>query len=533
MNFPEFLLSEQQIDFLQKNFLIYDPDSYRCSKEFSTLNRCQVFLIGEEHNLRIHRTLQTLFLKNFCDDISCLLVEGLPPGIKLDHKDIHWWKHLPKNLTVIGSDMRMPEITPENYGEWSLLKSEMEDAVSKKKQYFTDHHKEIAAIFKKSLPKEVIGTNQLIIEWSDQLKIDVLDAKKTTLIKGLEIDKLNKKFISCNFNKVCPLKWKESNNALFQEIQKATKQYSRVFVIWGEGHFLSSDEFFSQLEASEIRYSVLMLNDQRVKQATEESMWRENMIYKKLGTISESPDGNSCLENELFIEEPLQSEYPQEIQKYFQDEESRNRASFIEAKDLLDMCTKWTQLKFPAQTPIAFEICDSADHSKAMDLINQQKNHEIVFRNVLNNILIFQNKSWSKDKSVLSKIFWSVGYKEHKPFLITYSDNEIVLKIEEPDNFVVTPSYLFKGMLRQNINHLKILPNKGLIFTDITSQEKNSIKADQKKNFHEFISSHSPKNTQVTIEGDFKIELDIRDDAMCLSSNNGIEIKIIPTSVKI
>ena len=99
-------LSDQQLSFLEANFVVYDPETRECYQDFSRLNEYQVVLIGEMHLAPILYHIQGLFLKLFVQDPSCLLVEYLPPGQSINRDQIPHWEDLPKELSIKGSDIR-------------------------------------------------------------------------------------------------------------------------------------------------------------------------------------------------------------------------------------------------------------------------------------------------------------------------------------------------------------------------------------------------------------------------------------------
>ena len=72
------ILSQEVINFLESNFVVYDPVYRQCYQDFSGLGNCQVYLIGSMHHSNVIENIQRKFFETVSgNEDVCVIAEGL------------------------------------------------------------------------------------------------------------------------------------------------------------------------------------------------------------------------------------------------------------------------------------------------------------------------------------------------------------------------------------------------------------------------------------------------------------------------
>jgi hypothetical protein len=266
-------LNRQQLAFLENNFVAYDPVKQTYSCDFNLLGECQVILLADIHLSRFLKDIQAEFLiKIIGNQPACLLAEGLSPGQALQAREIPGRRYLPESLVVRGADIRFKTTSSqfleiEGYVK-TLLQLRWED-----REHASDTFRKIAETFKRGLLRKE-GAHSFWIKDETYEAVGTLydELLQKQVLRYQEMFSLDQKKLHLAQRNGTP-RIEESNRGLFNEIEKACREFSRVIAIWGEMHFTRDNEFISCLNRAGISYLILLHKEHIVYRAVEESRW--------------------------------------------------------------------------------------------------------------------------------------------------------------------------------------------------------------------------------------------------------------------
>ncbi|HUD02354.1 MAG TPA: hypothetical protein VMR37_08485, partial [Rhabdochlamydiaceae bacterium] len=277
-------LDRNQLIFLENNFVVYDPLYRECYRDFSGLENCQVILIGERHNSSILKAIQRKFLEIMIgNQPACSLAEGLTPGVTLNAQERAGWEGLPSTLQVRGADVRHA-CSSNEFLEWERLNHRVIQLEWADKEHVSGAFRQIAAILNGHFRSNSSGidTAKKVFLVTD----GVLQAVEKQLERiHKEIDERGEEIVKIRVQMNTMLETEttdptvvRSNQAFFQEIERACKQFSKVIAIWGKGHFVCDDELMRALDRARISYVILLPNAQKESEATDEIEWARGTL---------------------------------------------------------------------------------------------------------------------------------------------------------------------------------------------------------------------------------------------------------------
>jgi hypothetical protein len=260
------LVSKDLNDFLAKYFVNYDLLSRSFNLDFSQVKAHQLVLMGECHQSLTLQKVQNEFLNLFIDSPTKLFIEGLLPSIEMRNERLPYWKQLPDQLRIFGSDVR--GVNEADFLEWSLIQQQRNERRLQNLKALRATYLKISGLIEKQISEGEITINKdhLFLpnhsfcgQWEKLL--DQHHQENPSLSKtGQEIGE-------GEFYET-----RSSNQGLFDVInaeRTSTTGVSRMMAIWGMVHFLD-ENFIDQLIKNKITYSILMPNAKLFDQIEEE-----------------------------------------------------------------------------------------------------------------------------------------------------------------------------------------------------------------------------------------------------------------------
>ncbi|MBA3236876.1 MAG: hypothetical protein H0T62_00810 [Parachlamydiaceae bacterium] len=365
-------LDRDQLNFLQNNFVVYDPLHQECYTDFSLLEKAQVILIGESHGSSFLIDIQRQFLKIIIGNQSaCLLGEGLAPGQSLRAKNLPGWSDVPE-LDVWGADVRSSWNSIQ-YLEWKIFNFQANRLELAPRDHVSSIYRQIA----KDINDHFLSNEFLRIDNEQNIFFARASAyqKIKTLLKSVpnvldemdqEIEEIrilqNKLVNKKNSNVAIP----ESNRGLLQEIVKSSKEFNRIVGMWGAGHLTCDYELVEGLEKAQISYVMLLPNNILQKKAKDEVNW----IQGKTPTMEFTID-NEKAEKILNIPQIFQTYFHPALQKIFLP--SKKKPLVIHIRNFIHHYTQGTPIVFSADQKILFKYISSTDFDRLEKLKYEKK----------------------------------------------------------------------------------------------------------------------------------------------------------------
>jgi hypothetical protein len=494
--------TDLDVAFFEKNYDVLDLDTGRRYKDFTSLQTAQVACIAECHHTSVLHRLQYETLCRLGKIACCVLLEGLSPGQVLEQSP--GWEGLPKNLSLWGSDVRLPT-TAEDFITWHEKIQKAKRLILEK---FENHQRLVrqqAAILNEALKSHeaVIFTEKNRVAVSPALlkQIEALKPKKNRELDCLkkEIRQEQKK----DLDSVQETQLKSSNEGLFQEIQKALKQFPRVIPIWGLNHFVLGEEMFAALRKAHITYIILVPSKKNLKQAVIESSWKDDTF-----------DTVSLKLNDTKLK------IPKNFEQFFHPSIPFRCRPIIKAKvfdslKLLELfkhqkgpTLQWT---WPAKTLLHFKEISTDTFIKLGDDFGEGSHLRKTPPSLdslvdsLNDMLLLGNRRITvippiRDSSL--DISPSLPLFE-KQYLAITSKYPLVFKIKAHES-VGTATHLFQEMKRLS-RDFELKPGSWTLFLDIIPKALKKILKDPATQFEAWLQSRAPKNMRVIFEGNIHV----------------------------
>ena len=505
-------LSRSQINFLQDNCVVYDPFYRECYTDFSGLENCQLILWGEVHNSSILKAIQRKFLEIIIgNQPACVLDEGLAPGVTLNAAERPDWQRLPSTLQVRGADVRY-QWPSAALLEWERLNQRVMQLELAGKELASDKFRQIAAIlnghFRSNssgidLAKKVFLVSGEVLQTVENL---YQRSEKEQEQRGEEIVKIQAQMDALLGNRTIDATVVRSNQGLFQEIEKACKQFSKVIAFWGKGHVVCDTVLRRALDQARVRYVILMPNAQREKEAIDEINWAAGNLPTFDLTVEDGEERFTFTVPMLF-----QSYFHPAIQKIFQME--IEEPIVLDILKLLELAKQGKTWTFPPGKKIHFEHAPLTDYHRLEELChgltaettlteaqNSALKSQIV--SMLNNILmvgglkitslIFDGSILADQTCLQNKL--TLILSSDKPFHLTWADSQSVGYAE----------YLFQEMKRLNMKRYSVHPHERLFFLDLSAEEAEHIIRSPNE-IVGWLNSKLPPQTHLSLTGQIDI----------------------------
>lgn len=471
-------LSSSQLKFLENNFVVYDPDSGECHKDFSAIPQCQVILIGETHYTHILHKIQGLFLKQIPPKgkSCCVLKETLSVGEKFKASQIPFWNDVPDHIMILGSDIRY-KITSEEYLECQKLEHELRVLDLDYKKALEDLNRRMAAILNRDFDSHAIQEDDtFLIADEIQTQFDNLDKQKLNAIIGKRDPLAEKSQKVESFTSNDELTVTKSNEGLYQEILKALKVYDLVIGIWGDAHWFLGEKIFKKM-TKKIKFLVIIPNEEINKEVQTEYVWRKeevnNLTLKLKNRKKTKVEGNLVFFSDkittIKIPEPFKDYYLPQIRRLFK-KLNGNPCLEIDSpcleigRDNLALFAKEETVVVPAFRPIKFVGFNCSNYESLYDICSRDKTIDIpLLKLSINNMLVFAQKSLSSIK--IKANFQRVVFKyENQLPIFQFTSKEAVEIVLKSDELYCTAEHFFSEMYRKGIKEFKVGANRELHF---------------------------------------------------------------------
>jgi hypothetical protein len=192
-----------------------------------------------------------------------------------------WRDYLPSSAEVRGGDVRVQGESAQ-FLKWEKLNERIAQWRLDLKEYESTCFRQLATILNDHFTSET----SLGIDKDEQLFLlaDEVAQVVAQLVKSQNEERKSRYKEAFSFlGRVNPIPSNtsvgrgieilSSNRGLFQEIEKASKQFPQVMAIWGSDHFTTDEDFINALERAKISYVILLPNKQRASEADDEIKW--------------------------------------------------------------------------------------------------------------------------------------------------------------------------------------------------------------------------------------------------------------------
>lgn len=479
-------MNPEQLDFLQKHFVVYNPVTRTCSTDFSEFLDSQVILQGELHHSETLQTIQDLYWKLFHNLDSCTLVEGLLPGIAAT--EIPFWPSLPKGSLVVGSDSR--GLTLNGYTQFNKDLSQRSNMREK-----------AAAVFKR------------IAEHCNSIKFQTNNGKLVTFDSNLVKIESAITDLETNGNKQektldrSRINFFRSNNSLLTQIVLLSSKFQKLEVVWGKNHFWDSD-FCSSLDRANITYTILFPNEGTVEKVDNEVSWDHDRNVLELNITTSSSV------HTLQVPKIFRSLFSTEIQKHMKDP-IELQGTIVNSKLL--SAIRGTVLTFAEKTSFLLET-DSKDFFALRELYDVRLDNfdpkdkiavQKILVSIFNSMLLFRNAMIDVATFHGTII---IDYVPHQLILKVTSDKPVTLKLKE-DVLITSARYLLWEMRRMGLTTFTVPDRQILIFNDASKEECEAMKKTPSLIF-QWLSKRAPKGTQINLTGALTIVSATYDDGI-------------------
>lgn len=443
---------ERNQDFLEDNFDVFDPETNETHRNFSSLPECNVILLGETHYTSILHKIQYQFLER-CPGKVGVLLETLPIGEKIIGRDIPHWENLPKRIEFLGSDVRH-KITAKEYIQWRQCEHRLRDLELKSKKIEKEYIEKLSRILDDSISDISFGETSLNITQ------EIYD-KATSLARDddtNEREEVQGQLIKCNLGfEKGERHVSRSNNALAVEIIKASKAYSLVVGIWGEGHWYLGENLFKELNKIQLlKVIVLIPNNKLNTKVNEELAWRMNQIKRCILTLKlEKRESNNEKEPTYKITtttfricEQFKELFTPQIRKTIKIEsfefDSPNAVEI--SRDNLSVFKNNNRVVVPSNRPIKFVGLHIVDFESIQDALEIPDSKPRIFLiNALDNMFSFINKS--VESLECPQLDWNCYYEHNFPVVELSSPHKITFILSEKE-ICCSPEYILSEMHR-------------------------------------------------------------------------------------
>lgn len=475
--------------FLEENFDVLDLASGACHKNFSTLAGAKIILLGEIHHSHMLHRIQIEFLNLFHTKNSCLLIEGLAPGKEVNRDTVKSYNQYPKDLKILGSDIR------DTCGESSF---EEIRRLCIQLQEFQEHH----SIKIANYLNELFHSNQLTFINDNELFVSSDHAQKIRKMfskHNMERETVVQKVSSLRGGENLQLQFKKSNAGLLQEIQKTCRQFERVFGIWGMGHFFGDRDFKAGLDKLGTSYIVLIPS----KGLLEKACTQVDPVPCPTFTVCCPAKESGLLDCVGYRLNTFQL-LDQRIQKALSFEPE---PISISAKDLIDFLgADADSVTFEPNRNIYLKGIDSSSFSELADMTGKiDEKFSSVLCKALNNWLLF-SKVCLETLYCRDGVFEACAQFHNTSLCIRMKASaSIVLQINK--NAIVTdPAYLFSEMKHRGITEYTCTHAQSLVL-DAQSVQK----AEELYNHHEklmpWLREYIPTDMQLESVGELQFKI--------------------------
>lgn len=497
-------LSRQEIRFLEKNFIVYDPTTKESSKaDFTSILGARVVLVGEMHFSTRMQEAQQKLLEILCRSMNpeitnCLLLEGLKAGVPIDGKKLPFYRDLPPNLIVHGSETRpIPmQVEADEFLSFMEMKKTTNELGLQFKEECRNIIRELANQMNRiastaALKKTTDDIPSLISEDDFDLLNPILLRLKQC--KEKTIDSLMAlKTYNCG-KKDYDHQIMESNRGLAKCIKKESKTHHKIIAIWGMDHFYLGKELVHILSLKGLSPLILIPNKRITKKADKQTSWgRHHYPTAKIKfNRADSADSESIICSQVSIPKRFKSYFTLGAQKYFR---IKSDSSYCFDVKTFNSRVRESPLEIPARNTIklkGFEIEDYIPFSK----------NSIDLSEIVANWLMLAGLSIAKLDYGESIVNFSCYYKKprlhislKKPFTLEVTRGVICTEADK----------LFQLMVRHNISNIPISAGQYLGFKDLSQVERAAISS-QADRFIPWIETKIPSNCVVTFAGSIRM----------------------------
>jgi hypothetical protein len=283
----------------------------------------------------------------------------------------------------------------------------------------------------------------------------------------------------------------ESNRGLFQEIEKACKQFPKVLAWWGSDHFTTDDNLIKSLEQANISYVILLPNKQRMIEAYDEIEWNQlkwPTFELKVGQKAQ----------------PLVLEVPLIFKSYLHPElqavcvTQKDEPIVLNVEKLHEIFLEGKTFEFPARQKVILENIPRFEFNMIRELsekTDQTRPMVAPVQSIINNLLMVHGLS--VDELHFKGKFKSTLFTtpDHKPALELSSSEGWFLSVSSDVRFGYL-SYLFQEMKRLNLKEYSLAPGQALIcLIDLPEEEADRIMGSPEE-LMEWMESQFPLGTQ-------------------------------------
>lgn len=511
-------LSAKQLNFLEKNFVVYDPLDGSCQQDFRNLLGSKVVFIGQLSDSPLFTKIQNKFIENFTTHQDCILIEGIPLAKPIANGDLHAWPALPKNITVMGADLRVENQSLEKLKTYkksahlliNLQLKSLEDLriiLRNLGQFLSDKMlKENGSIIDQTF---IIGHENVtqLKKYSDQL----LDLGEKLLSERKNVEKIK------------PEKNKEISAASFtfyltETVVNAAKHFKKVYPVLEMKHLRDKGKMLETLKKAKISYTILFPTQAKLSEAKQE----EKLFSGKAPVLDLTlnfKEGDQIKLLTLTLPTLFASFCHPSIQNILIRNEKKSDEPFWIDRDFLKRNNG--KITVNPNVPIRFFPVQEAE-----DIVDKNNFEEVL--SILKPLKLFGQREFSiiNKGNVEVKIKSDDGFRS---YLQIKSPAPIHLEIAMEIH--TTVEFIIAQMQREYLLNFNIEPNVSLFLLNFKTKKIHSFLKDENSLF-KALKKRSPKGLSLKLRGYFSLTpAQIGSDtvnAICIHSKQGFKFLLVP-----
>ncbi len=510
-------LNPQELQFLQNNFVAYDPITRRSNQNFSTLANFRVVLIGETHHSyqlqQLQNRLFEILLRVWDEkETCCTLLEGLALGEIVPRDKVPHLKNLPERVAIHGSDCRYDtwnqtlfptflsygdRVITMSYQRMSILKEAIKGIAETLSEGY--RNKEVAptgstVTITPRIFLKIHEFRETIRKQNEQL-INLRNEMETWGLKNPRAKDLERVGLEI------------SEKALEKTIINSCQSFDRVVAIWGVNHFHFANEMSENLKKLNISHIVLQPRKEQMKSSKLEHQWRMfTNPYGQIGlTIHQDgrpftvpltipkeciPMFSSVFRKRIFINESTTPVFPKLT---------------INRETLLEKLSKKLSVTFSGLTHIKFDGVDPKIFKTLSDLYDRNERPQNPKESLINRMVELA-KSAISDLTLANGIYLtSISYEgcllanRRGERISLLSENSFTLNFNKV-NLMIPAAKLFQNMQRHESYQFILKNPQTLGFVNINPEDLKKLQTIPDY-FMFWVNQQAPHGFQVQLKG--------------------------------
>lgn len=501
-------LSPLGYEHMHKNYVVYDPETGSTSKDYSKLFNSKVILVGERNDcFHLQENFQRV-LKMVAKGKSCLLVEKLAPGIKVDKKAVEIYENLPDCVDAVGADIK----GYTDLSKYVNITNLLWHTAMNRGQFALAYQKDMIALA--NLLNKLFEDKHFHIndcdyridesEWDNFITI-LESRERRNPLDEIQKDAAKLRADSYYVTELQNGRIVKTNKGFLEGILKAVETYEKVFACWELRHIVGNRELYAKLKERKIEVIVLLpapevLNDLGCKAPSE--------IQKSCTltmNVRERVAGDSIRcgnRTSISIPPSLITLYQQGVRPAFHYY-SDSSPIFLTPDELKNRLDGGNLIMLPSHRPITFVNVDYiaaamvSDHVSACRGIN-----EAYLDRMFNRFTLMHGIGDLDIEFGAAKLEVNFHVHNGQICLSFTSDKQVTIQVSR-EKILIDPHYFFETIRGKGFT---LERGRRLTFVDVHPDDVAAIKEDHDV-LDETLTKYVPDGVEVYVEGPYSLDI--------------------------